>query len=200
MNNPFPTKPFFFLKPTSAIVEPGHGNLIIPPDVSAHYEVELGLIMKDRLPARRPVSSNSWLDSIGAYFVGIDMTARNIQNEAKKKGLPWSFAKGYDTFLPVGPIIPKHLIPDPHNVILELSLNGKVVQKDSTSLMLNKIPKIFSSITEAMSLNPGDLVLTGTPKGVGPVVPGDILSARLLTAQEQEIIPSKFEIKAEKCD
>ncbi|EPX71154.1 fumarylacetoacetate hydrolase [Schizosaccharomyces octosporus yFS286] len=197
LNNAVPKKPFFFLKPPSAIVEPGKGKLLIPSEVQANYEVELGFIIGSKLPARQPISQSRWSEAIAGYFVGIDVTARNIQSEAKKEGLPWSFSKGYDTFLPVGPFIPKQQVPDPHNVIVELSKNDKIVQHENTSLMLNNIPKILSSITEAMTLQPGDLILTGTPKGVGEVSAKDILSARLLTNEGNEIIPSAFSIEAD---
>ncbi|WBW72205.1 mitochondrial acylpyruvase Oaa1 [Schizosaccharomyces osmophilus] len=197
LKNAVPKKPFFFLKPPSAIVEPGKGKLLIPSDVQAHYEVELGLVIGSKLPARQPIFHSKWTEAIAGYFVGIDVTARNLQNEAKKAGLPWSFCKGYDTFLPVGPFIPKHQVPDPHNVIVELSQNDKVVQHENTSLMLNRIPKILDSITETMTLQPGDLILTGTPKGVGKVFAKDVLSARLLSAEGNEITPSAFSIQAD---
>ena len=107
------------------------------------------------------------------------MTARNVQNEAKKKGLPWSIAKGFDTFLPVSEIISKSVIPDPHNVELYLTVNDEQRQADSTTLMLFQIPRILSDISKVMTLEKGDIVLTGTPKGVGSVVPGDIMRAGL---------------------
>src|ERR1700726_4126280 len=105
------------------------------------------------------------------------MTARNAQNEAKKKGLPWTIAKGFDTFLPMSNIIPKSAIPDPHSVQLYLTVNGEPRQSDSTELMLFRIPRILSDISKVMTLEKGDVVLTGTPKGVGPVVPGDVMRA-----------------------
>ncbi len=105
------------------------------------------------------------------------MTARNAQNEAKKKGLPWDIAKGFDTFLPLSNIIEKSAIPDPHNVELYLTVNNEPRQLDSTELMLFRIPRIISDISKVMTLEEGDIVLTGTPKGVGPVVPGDVMRA-----------------------
>lgn len=105
------------------------------------------------------------------------MTARNAQNEAKKKGLPWDIAKGFDTFLPISNVIDKSAIPDPHNVELYLTVNNEQKQADSTGLMLFRIPRILSDISKVMTLDKGDIVLTGTPKGVGPVVPGDIMRA-----------------------
>lgn len=105
------------------------------------------------------------------------MTARNVQDEAKKKSLPWSIAKGFDTFLPISNYISKELIPDPHNIELYLSVNGEVRQKDSTALMLFRIPRQLSDISKVMTLEKGDLILTGTPKGVGPVKVGDVMKA-----------------------
>ena len=130
---------------------------------------------------------------------GIDLTARNIQEEAKKAGLPWTAAKGtvnsmeltigYNSFLPLSEFIPKEKIPDPHNVRLQLQVNGNVVQDDNTNLMLHKIPDLFEAITDVMDLNRGDIILSklsefaradylaGTPKGVGQVVNGDVMKA-----------------------
>ena len=111
------------------------------------------------------------------YCLSIDMTGRNVQDEAKKKGLPWSIAKGFDTFLPISDYIPKALIPDPHMVDLYLTINGELRQSDSTELMLFQIPRQLSDISKVMTLEKGDLVLTGTPKGVGPVSVGDVMKA-----------------------
>ena len=107
------------------------------------------------------------------------MTARNVQDEAKKKGLPWSIAKGFDTFLPVSEYIPKEAIPDPHAVDLSLFVDGKLKQSDSTGLMLYRIPRQLADISRVMTLEQGDLVLTGTPKGVGPVSVGQTMKAFL---------------------
>ena len=103
------------------------------------------------------------------------MTARNVQNEAKKKGLPWDISKGFDTFLPISNPIPKEKIPDPHDIVVWLEINGEMKQKDSTNLMLFDIPRLLSDVSKVMSLEEGDFLITGTPKGVGPVVPGDVV-------------------------
>jgi len=105
------------------------------------------------------------------------MTARNVQNEAKTKGLPWSIAKGFDTFMPISNFIPKSRILDPHNLNLWLTVNNEVKQSDNTELMLFRIPRQLSDISRVMTLDKGDIVLTGTPKGVGPVKTGDIMKA-----------------------
>ncbi|KAG5920875.1 hypothetical protein E4U53_003862 [Claviceps sorghi] len=105
------------------------------------------------------------------------MTARNVQDEAKKKGLPWDIAKGFDTFLPMSNVIPKTAIADPQDVELFLDVNGESRQRGSTGLMIYRIPRIMSDISRVMTLHPGDIVLTGTPAGVGPVLPGDVMRA-----------------------
>ncbi|OMP87370.1 putative hydrolase, partial [Diplodia seriata] len=179
LNNQRPKQPFFFMKPPSSILLPGEGPLLRPRGTSMHYEVELGLVMGKTLRDLHPDDEQGALDSIEAYLLAIDMTARNVQDEAKKKGLPWSIAKGFDTFLPLAGPVPKSAIPDPHNAHLTLSVNGKVQQSDNTDLMLFRIPRILADISRVMKLEKGDIVLTGTPKGVGPVATGDIMKAAL---------------------
>ena len=105
------------------------------------------------------------------------MTARNVQDEARRKGLPWDIAKGFDTFLPLSLPIEKDRIRDPHDARLWLSVNGQVRQSDNTNLMLFKIPELLDEISSVMTLEPGDIILTGTPKGVGPVKAGDTIKA-----------------------
>lgn len=125
------------------------------------------------------------------------MTARNAQNEAKKKGLPWDIAKGFDTFLPVGAVIPKSSIPDPHDIELFLKVNGETRQDASTNLMLFRLPRLLSEISKVMTLEPGDLVLTGTPAGVGRVVPGDVMRAGV-RVNGKELEDAKIEIPVER--
>ncbi|KAK4461274.1 putative mitochondrial hydrolase FMP41 [Cladorrhinum samala] len=196
LNSARPKQPFFFLKPTSSILTPGQGPVIRPRGIDLHYEVELALILGKQV---RDLNSNDLkgaLDSIESYALSIDMTARNVQNEAKKKGLPWSIAKGFDTFLPMSNIIQKSAIPDPHNIELYLTVNDKVQQNDSTELMLFNIPQILGDISRVMTLEPGDIVLTGTPKGVGPVVPGDVMRAGI-RVNGKELEDAKIEVKVE---
>lgn len=129
-----------------------------------------------------------------AYAVSIDLTARNVQNEAKSKGLPWSIAKGFDTFCPISNVIPKARIPNPHDVDLFLSVNGEVRQRDSTGLMLFRIPRLLSDISQVMTLERGDVVLTGTPKGVGSVDVGDVIRAGV-SVREEEIGEGAIEVE-----
>lgn len=180
LNNAAPQQPFFFLKPSSSILKPNSGPFLVPRGTVVHHEVELGVILSKELKnLPEDFSHEEALDAIDGYALSIDMTARNVQDEAKKKGLPWSIGKGFDTFLPLSEFIPKEKIADPYNVRLGLSINGEKKQDDLTSLMIFPIHKILSHMSSIMTLEKGDLILTGTPKGVGPVKAGDHILASL---------------------
>ncbi|KAI0009747.1 hypothetical protein F4779DRAFT_580554 [Xylariaceae sp. FL0662B] len=196
LNSARPKQPFFFLKPPSSLLLPGAGPVIQPKGVNLHYEVELALIMGKRVKDLSEEDEEGALDAIENYALGIDMTARNAQNEAKIKGLPWDIAKGFDTFLPVSNLIAKSEIPNPHSVELYLTVNDEVRQADSTELMLFRIPRILSDISKVMTIEKGDIILTGTPKGVGPVVPGDVMRAGL-KVNGKELEESKIEVNVE---
>ena len=133
--------------------------------------------MGSPLSHSHPDDTATALSAIAGYAVAIDMTARNLQDEAKKKGLPWTIAKGYDTFLPISRFIPKARVEDPHEVELWLSVGGRERQRDSTGLMLCRVPRLLSEITRVMRLERGDVVCTGTPKGVGAVEVGERVRA-----------------------
>lgn len=162
--------------------------MLLPAGVTLHYELELGLLIGRRLTDLAPDDTKGAFAAISAYLLAIDMTARNVQDEAKKKSLPWSIAKGFDTFCPISEIIPKERLgDDPYRARLTLSVDGKVKQNDKIDLMLFQIPRILSDISRVMTLEEGDLVLTGTPKGVGPVKPGETMTASIdIDGQEIE--------------
>ncbi|KIX02613.1 uncharacterized protein Z518_08555 [Rhinocladiella mackenziei CBS 650.93] len=191
-----PSQPFFFLKPASSILLPQKGPIVRPRGVNVHHEVELGLVIGETsTPLKNLRASDSKIiDSLRCYFLGIDLTARNVQDEAKKKGLPWTIAKGFDTFLPISHEIPVDRIPDPHNVLLWLSVNGEMRQKDNTNLMLFNIPRMLSDISKVMTLEEGDIVLTGTPKGVGPLKGGDLVKCGL-EADGREVVEARIEVE-----
>ncbi|KAK4698181.1 acylpyruvate hydrolase, partial [Lecanoromycetidae sp. Uapishka_2] len=196
LNNVRPKKPFFFLKPPSSILQPGEGPVLRPKGVNLHYEVELALIMGRTVVDHPESDEKGALDAIAGYCIAIDMTARNLQDEAKKKGIPWTAAKGFDTFLPVSKFIEKEKIKEPHDVELWLTVNGEHRQRDSTALMLFRIPRIISEISKVMKLEEGDLVLTGTPKGVGEVKVGDVMRAGVRIAGE-DIEEGEIEVGVE---
>ncbi|KAG6004856.1 hypothetical protein E4U43_000665 [Claviceps pusilla] len=196
LQNMKPKQPFFFLKPPSSIVLPGEGPCLQPRGVRMHYEVELALVIGKMVRDLRADDGRGAMEAIRAYAVAIDMTARNVQDEAKRKGLPWDIAKGFDTFLPMSNVIPKTAIRDPQNVELFLDVNGEPRQRGSTGLMIYRIPRIMSDISRVMTLHPGDIVLTGTPAGVGPVVPGDVMRAGL-RVDGKEVEEGRMEICVE---
>ncbi|ODV77862.1 uncharacterized protein CANTADRAFT_26881 [Suhomyces tanzawaensis NRRL Y-17324] len=187
LNNAKPQQPFFFLKPSSSILKPQQGPILTPKGVVVHYEVELAFTLNRELKNLPSTFTHEQaLEAIEGYALTIDLTARNVQDEAKKKGLPWSIGKGFDTFLPVSNFIPKDKIKDPYNVELKLKVNGEVKQQDKTDLMIFPIHKILSHMSSIMTLEKGDLILTGTPKGVGQIQPGDRVEA-FLSVDGQEI-------------
>ncbi|RMJ22975.1 fumarylacetoacetate hydrolase family protein [Aspergillus sp. HF37] len=194
LNNTKPKQPFFFLKPASAILAPGAGPVLRPRGTNLHYEVELALKMGKTVRDLDPEDEKGALDAINSYFLAIDMTARNVQDEAKKKGLPWSIAKGFDTFLPISHEIAKSRIPDPHDAFLRLSVGSQPRQADSSSLMLYRIPRLLAEISRVMTLEEGDLVLTGTPKGVGEVKSGDVMKASIEVGG-QEIEDGRIDVE-----
>ncbi|CDK24210.1 unnamed protein product [Kuraishia capsulata CBS 1993] len=181
LNNKQPSQPFFFLKPSSSVLLPKQGPILVPKGVSVHHEVELAFVVGKELKNLDPetFTNEQALDAIDGYALAIDLTARNVQEEAKKEGLPWTIGKGFDTFLPLSPFIPKSAIPDPYKVDLSLSVNGTVKQNDSTNLMIFPIHKILSTMSSVMTIQKGDVILTGTPKGVSAIVPGDKVTASL---------------------
>ncbi|PFH48505.1 hypothetical protein AMATHDRAFT_65354 [Amanita thiersii Skay4041] len=190
LNSAAPTEPFFFLKPTSSYLVSG-GKLEIPKGVVAHHEVELGLVIGK---PGRDISQADAESHIAGYTLAVDMTARNLQAKVKKLGLPWSAAKGFDGFTPISPtLIPKHIIQDPHNLKLTLKINGITKQDGTTADMIFRIPHLIEHISSIMTLEEGDLVLTGTPSGVGPVVAGDKVECTLSDASGSELASLDFE-------
>lgn len=124
----------------------------------------------------RDIPKSSAQSHIAGYALALDMTARNLQSEAKKKGHPWSVAKGYDTFCPVSRFITPDQV-DCGSCTLWLRVDGQEKQRGSTSNMVFPVPELLSFISSIFTLEPGDLVLTGTPEGVGPVTAGQTITA-----------------------
>jgi len=176
LGNAVPSKPLIFFKPTSSYIVEGE-NIKIPKGSSElHHEVELGVVIGkggSSIPKDQVFSGQV----IAGYFLALDMTARDLQYEAKKKGHPWSLAKGFDTSCPVSDILPPNKINDPHNIELWLNVNGVERQRGSTKDMIFDIPTLISYVSDYFKLEEGDVILTGTPKGVGPVKAGDTIEA-----------------------
>ena len=122
---------------------------------------------------------DNWRDYIGGYFLLLDLTDRDLQGEFKKNGQPWTLSKCQENFMPVSNFIDAEEVKDPHNLEMELKINGKTVQKTNTGDMIFNIPFLLQYLSHFMTLNEGDLIITGTPDGVGPIENDDILYGTL---------------------
>lgn len=166
LGNEVPTEPLLFWKPSSSLLAPG--GLVRMPAASQRvdYEGELALVIGKRVS--RLKSGDNWRGAIRGYTLANDVTARDLQ---KKEG-QWTRAKGWDTFCPVGPFVSDEIDPAA-GLTIETRVNGELRQHGSTADFIFGIPELLCYITEAITLEPGDLILTGTPAGVGPLAPGD---------------------------
>lgn len=176
MGGSVPNEPMLFLKPPSCLLE-DRGVIQLPRESTiVHHEVELAVIMGKR--ASR-ISAHDWHKHIYGYGVFLDITARDLQDQAKKRGEPWTVCKGFDTFGPISPITPRNLVEDPHRLEISLKRNGVLKQKSNTQHLIFKIPKILEFVSGIMTLEPGDIISTGTPEGVGEIRDGDLLEAEI---------------------
>ncbi|KAK3016337.1 hypothetical protein RJ639_005721, partial [Escallonia herrerae] len=175
LGNAVPKEPVLFMKPTTSYLANG-GTIEVPqPLESLDHEVELAVVIGRKA---RDVAEATAMDYVGGgYALALDMTAREIQSTAKSAGLPWTVAKGQDTFTPISSVLPQSMVPDPHNLELWLKVDGKTRQQGSTGDMMFKIPFLISHISSIMTLLEGDVILTGTPQGVGPVKVGQRIDA-----------------------
>jgi 2-keto-4-pentenoate hydratase/2-oxohepta-3-ene-1,7-dioic acid hydratase in catechol pathway len=165
MGSELPTEPLLFFKPVSALLKPG-GVVRMPAAATrVDYEGELAIVIGRRA---RKLNPKDWRGVVRGYTLANDVTARDLQN----KDGQWTRAKGFDTFCPVGPIVSDEVDPEV-GLTLETRVNGELKQHGSTLDFIFAIPTLLSYITAAITLEPGDLVLTGTPAGVGPLKAGD---------------------------
>jgi len=174
LNNEQPEDPVIFMKPETAI--PLKHEPFFYPDFSTdvHHEVEI-LVKINRVGKNIDEKfAHKYYDEIG---VGIDFTARDVQSKLKAKGLPWELAKGFNGSAPISNFVPKTNFPNLQNLNFRLDINGETRQMGNTSLMLFKIDYLISFVSRYFLLQQGDILFTGTPKGVGPVQVGDRLTA-----------------------
>lgn len=169
--------PIVFFKPATAVIH--DGETIVIPRISRemHHEVELVVAMGKQ---GKHIRRGAAYDHVLGYGVGLDMTLRDVQNEAKKRGLPWSVAKGFDTSAPVSEIIPSGQIGNPHALTISCAVNGSVRQRVCTDKMIWRIDEIIEYVSSIFRMEAGDLIFTGTPEGVGQVKDGDVVQAELL--------------------
>ncbi|MFZ4101458.1 MAG: fumarylacetoacetate hydrolase family protein [Sphingobacterium thalpophilum] len=176
LNNPIPTVPVIFMKPDTAILK--DNKPFYPPEFSAdiHHEIELVLKISKEGKHIAQKFADSYFDEVG---LGIDFTARDIQQKHKEKGLPWELAKAFDHSAPISKFIPKSTFKDLSNLNLRLNLNDNIVQEGNTKDLLFSFEHIISFVSQYITLKKGDLIFTGTPKGVGKVNIGDHLCGYL---------------------
>ncbi|MEM0962895.1 MAG: fumarylacetoacetate hydrolase family protein [Bacteroidota bacterium] len=173
MGNP-DAAPVAFLKPTTALVPTG-GEVVLPrQSEDVHHEVELVAVIGTR---GKDIAESDALGHVAAYALGLDLTARDLQAQAKADRAPWSVAKGFDTFAPLGPLAPAEAVGDPQALAIALAINGDVRQQGTTDHMIYSVARIVSYLSSVFTLEPGDLIYTGTPEGVGPIRSGDRLEA-----------------------
>ncbi|MCL9770859.1 fumarylacetoacetate hydrolase family protein [Flavobacterium sp. HXWNR69] len=172
LNNERPTEPVIFLKPDSSIL-PNKNPFVIPAfSNDIHHEVEI-LVKICKVGKHIDAKfAHKYYEEIG---LGIDFTARDVQNKLKEKGLPWEKAKAFDHSAVIGKFVSKNDFTSLDNINFELKSNGTTVQEGNTSLMLWKIDELIAYVSQYFTLKIGDIIFTGTPKGVAKVAEGDVL-------------------------
>lgn len=176
LGNEVPAAPVVFMKPASSVISSGDQVVIPAISENCHHEAELALLIgrscKD-CPAEEALSF------VAGYAVAIDLTLRDVQDNLKKKGLPWDIAKGFDTACPLSDFTAAAEVSDPQKLQIRMTVNGQVRQDGSTALMINSAAAIVSYLSSIFTLEPGDIILTGTPAGVSRIVSGDLLCAEI---------------------
>ncbi len=187
LNNPVPGAPVIFMKPDTALIK--DNKPFYHPDFSEdiHHEIEIVLKISKEGKHISEKFAPGYYEEIG---LGIDFTARDIQQKHKEKGLPWELAKAFDGSAPVSRFISKQQLKDPKNINFHLDVNGEIRQKASTADLLFPFEQIIVFVSKYITLKKGDLIFTGTPKGVAKINIGDMLKGYL----ENELLLD-FEIK-----
>lgn len=187
LNNPIPDSPVVFLKPDTALLK--NNAPFYHPDFSSdiHHEVEIIIRIEKEGKNIDPKFAHKYYSSVG---IGIDFTARDLQKKLKTEGLPWDICKGFNHSAPISSFLPKGNFQDLQNLSFHLEVNNKVVQEGNTKDMIFSIDKIIAYVSKFFTLKKGDIIFTGTPKGVGKINIKDKLSAYI---EGQKLLD--FEIK-----
>ncbi len=168
--------PFFFMKPADAVLVVNAsetGEMPYPSlTQNLHHEIELVVAIGK---GGKNIAATDAMSHVYGYAVGLDMTRRDLQNDMKKQGRPWCIGKGFDHSAPIGPITPAALAGDVANAEIYVQVNGEDRQRSNTSQLIWNIAETIEHLSAAWGLQPGDLIYTGTPEGVGAVVKGDIM-------------------------
>jgi len=178
LNNPVPTEPLLFIKPGSCVV-PLDESFSIPADRGAvHYEAEIAVLIGK--PLSKKPNAEEVLDAISGFAPALDLTLREVQDQLKAKGYPWEVSKSFDGACVLAPFVPGDALPDLKDIGIRLSLNDIVRQDGNSRDMLNPILPLIQHICGHFSLQAGDVILTGTPAGVGPLTADDVLELELV--------------------
>ena len=170
------TPPCFFSKPAAALVRDGSVVPYPPATANLHYEIELVVALAS---GGAGIATERALECVYGYAAGIDLTRRDLQSAAKAAGQPWDMAKGFDASAPVGPITPVSIGGHPTRGGIRLAVNGAVKQDGDISAMIWNVADVIAHLSRLVTLAAGDLIFTGTPAGVGPVVAGDALEGTI---------------------
>lgn len=176
LGNETPEAPIIFMKPASSIIGEGEEVVIPPYSVNCHHEAELALLIGK---CGKNIPEEDALSFLAGYGVAIDLTLRDVQDGLKKKGLPWDIAKGFDTACPLSSFTPAGEVPDPQQLNIRMKVNDEIRQDGSTSLMICPAARLVSYLSTIFTLEPGDIILTGTPAGVSRIDGGDRLEAEI---------------------
>jgi fumarylpyruvate hydrolase len=169
--------PFFFMKPASAVVPPDGGPLPFPVATEdLHHEIELVVALG---AGGESIPGGAALEHVFGYTIGLDMTRRDLQAKAKEMGRPWDMGKGFDRSAPMGVLRPVSAIGHPAAGAISLRVNGEPRQSGDLAQQIWKVPETIAYLSTLVELQAGDLIMTGTPAGVGRVVPGDILEGHI---------------------
>ncbi|MGA3244176.1 MAG: fumarylacetoacetate hydrolase family protein [Bacteroidota bacterium] len=192
MNAAVPEAPVFFLKPATAII--GEGGTIRIPSISRdlHHEVEMTVLIGR---GGNDISKGNALNHVAGYGIGLDMTLRDVQSDAKKKGLPWTLAKGFDTSAPISHFVPATEVADPNALEIKLDVNGTTRQHSSTSNFIFKIDELIAYISQFFTFERGDIIFTGTPEGVAAAASGDRLEAQLLSSDRMVLASLRVSVQ-----
>ena len=176
LQNERPTEPVVFMKPDSAVLLKQHPFVIPEFSEDVHHEIEIIVKISKVGKYIEPKFAHKYYDEIS---VGIDFTARDLQDKLKAKGLPWEKAKAFDGSAVIGEFLPKNQFSSLENITFELTNNSKTVQMSNSGLMLWKIDELISYVSQFFTLKIGDIIFTGTPEGVAAVKPDDVLEGFL---------------------
>jgi len=184
-SNPDREPPFFFTKPADAVV-PAEGALPYPPATQdLHHEIELVVALRS---GGADIPADEALAKVWGYGVGLDLTRRDLQSAAKETGRPWDMAKGFDASAPCSPLRPVSSFGHPsEDACIRISVNGTVRQEGTLDEMIWPIADIISHLSRLVTLAPGDLIFTGTPSGVGALVPGDRVHGEIAGVDEFDL-------------